>query len=230
MKKFFGIFLALGLAFLGSLVSMVFADDAPEEVKASPSINVPLHPDWLVTDYNDVKDVTRIQTKDEFGPGNPPHCDRGDAIKVDLVAAFSGKTFGSDSSFSARFYFYRMAGTKYNSDGLVFHGHDKDWRPFDTDSNRLLVFDDENTVYFLTPSGERFACEGEDVSHDTKTSTGMMSEIYLWETVTAVMDLDHLKKLSDGAKVAIGDRVIVFGPDQVSLVRSFLAKLDSMKP
>jgi hypothetical protein len=48
--------------------------------------------------------------------------------------------------------------------------------------------------------------------------------------VTASIDWDQLNQLTEGAKVAIGDRIIVFGPDQISLVRTLIDKVKGLTP
>ncbi len=230
MKKFSSLFMPLGMALLASLAPLAFADEAPEEVKPAPTAPVqgPLHPEWFKSNYDEVRDMTFIQTKDELGTGDRVDCQPDDAVKFGLVGAFTGKTFGPDSRFTAMLFFFRMAGTKYDSDYGLFKGHDKDWRPFD--SRSLLVFGPETTVYFLTPSGDRFQCDGDAISHENKTSTGMMSEIYLWEVLQVSMDWDHLKKLTEGAKVAVGDRTLVLGPDQISTINTLIANINESKP
>lgn len=214
-----------------TLLSAEVGYDEPMKMKDEPTVQVPLHKDWFTLEYNEVSNETILRTKEEFGPGNPPANDAGDAMKMDISGVVEGKTLESATGITALLYFHRMAGVANDSDGLLFKGHDKEFKPVDQDSKRVLVFEGVDQVYFLTPSGKRFVVEGEDnVLHRTKRSEGFLREHYLWETVVVGLSWSELNRLKNGGKVSIGNRIIRLGPDQVSLIQTFIAIVEGLKP
>lgn len=203
-------------------------DDGPNKVASSPSLKVPLRPEWFRKDYNEVRDLTTIQTKEQLGPGNPIPCDHGEAMKMDIMGILEGKALGPDSKFTAKFYFHRMAGICQRGDMDSLKVHLEGFQPLDQDTKKLLLFADETTVYFMTRGGKRFKEEDEDVGHETQMSKGFLGEVYLWEDVTASLSWSELRSLADGGRVAIGDRTMMLGEDQISLIRTLIMIVEAL--
>ncbi len=238
-KTIIGFFISL-IFISGNAIAKGAMDEMNTQRNQQATIsNTPgIHNDWYKINYDEIRDETVFEVKDQYGPGssiakvsNGNH----DQIKVAISAILKGKVFKSVNSVEVTVSFNRMAGINMGDRGS-FQSQTGN-NGFSALGNgdalggakQLIALEKCKDVIFMFRSGKKYQVPEKSINYTTSISSGLMGEQYLWEVLSVTSDGKLLDNIQEVAKGDLGRIGFEFSPDVMAQAKTLLSLLNKTR-